>query len=115
VATDRRGLIQRAEHKSAVTSLLQLAKLDTAFEIDDFIAYYNENKAFTPKQLALLIWRMSHFRIAYNQRHFRMKIRRNREKGQLRQMDATKLQAIWPCMTDTQRRWYVGHVQAGPG
>lgn len=112
VAADRRDLVRRAAHKSVITALLQLAQKDGDFQpmIEKFIQYYNENVAFTPNQLATVMWRMRKLGIAHNKRHFRMKMRRGREQEQLRGMEEWKVKTIWPCMTETQRKWYGDHA-----
>jgi hypothetical protein len=103
VARDRRSLIARAEARRIVHALVSLAVEDEAFNIDSFIEYFQERGAFTPNQLALLLWRLDEKGIRYEKCRFKIIVRRDREKDQLRTIPRWKLKKLWPYMTVTQR------------
>ncbi|WP_269543225.1 hypothetical protein [Cerasicoccus fimbriatus] len=106
VQRDRRKLITNAKEKRMFTSLVRLGSLDQDFEIDSFISYYGERKAFTPKQLAVLLWRLEKFGVEHKPTDFKLTIRRNREKNQLLTLKDFQVRAIWKCLSASQKRFY---------
>ena len=90
VSRDRSRLINDAKFKSVINTLVTLKLKEQNFDIDSFIDYYKDRKAFTPKQLFLIIWRLDKYKIPYNKNYFKLTIRRNREKEQLINMVSKK-------------------------
>lgn len=103
VGRDRRKLIEDARKRGVVKALVALANRDSEFDILSFINYLQTREAFTPKQLSVLLWRLDKFRIPHNSRDFKLTIRRNREKAQLRALKDWELQRITPCLTPSQK------------
>lgn len=106
VNRDRNKLISNARQKRTINTLVELSMIDEDFDITSFIDYYRDREAFTPKQLNLLIWRLTEHSIEFKKADFRLIIRRNREKDQLRQMPDWQIKQIWECMSSAQRDWY---------
>ncbi len=105
VSKDRRHLVTEARKKRQINSLVRLAGIDKDFEISAFIDYVQDRGAFTPNQLSLLFWRFEKNRISYNSLDFKVVIRRDREKNQLRIMPKWKLRQILPSLSVSQRVW----------
>lgn len=107
VAADRRNLVIKAKTKSVLNSLIILKARDKDFDIDDFIKYYEERNSFTPRQLATIIWRFEKFKISYEKKFFKTRIRRKREKNQLLVMEEFKIRSIWDCLSESQKKLYL--------
>lgn len=105
VAGDKRRLIADAKTRSVINSLVVLANRDKEFDINSFIAYYRERGAFTPKQLALLLWRLESFAVPFKKTHLKVTVRRDREKRQLLSLPDWQFQRIQPCLSSAQRTW----------
>jgi hypothetical protein len=114
VQKDRRKLITDAQRRRVINTLVQLAAAESEagseFAINNFIGYYQDRDAFTPKQLSFLVWRLGFHNIEYRKTDFKMIIRRKREKDQLKELERWKVQKMWPCMSDTQQQWYTENV-----
>jgi hypothetical protein len=106
VAKDRRKLITDAKERRMVQTLIELKREENAFSIDSFITYYKERGAFTPKQLAFLLWRLKVNAIEFRPSDFKLTIRRDREKEQLLSLEDFKIEAIWPCLSTSQRNFF---------
>ena len=78
-----------ARKKRVITALVALAQADPEFKILAFIDYLQDRGAFTPKQLALLLWRFEKLRVPFDVRDFKLTIRRDREKVQLLEIRPT--------------------------
>lgn len=102
VAQDRRKLVEDARRRRVITALVDLAHKDQEFDIRDFIGYVQERDAFTPKQLSLVLWRLAKFRIPHAAKDFKLTIKRDREKFQLRSLKDWELERIRPCLSPTQ-------------
>ena len=105
VSRDRRTLIDDARRKRVITALVALAQADPDFSILSFIDYHQDRGAFTPKQLATLLWRLEKFRVPIDPRDFKLTIRRGREKTQLREMADWQIERLVPAMSPTQRQF----------
>ena len=105
VARDKHKLIKDAQTKSVINSLILLAMKDKEFSIENFIGYYKERGAFTPLQLATLVWRLEKNDVKFNSIHFKMVMRRDREKEQLRDMEKWRLKKIYSCLSDFQKEF----------
>ena len=108
VDRDRRAIEKQARTRSVINSLLQLAAVDPDFKIDDFIRYYSDRGAFTPKQMSFLQWRFSEKGINHNQSHFKVSLRRDREQDQIKRMEDWKRQKLAPYLSASQRRRWLG-------
>lgn len=105
VGRDRRKLIDDARKRRVINALVVLSNADDEFRISDFIEYLQDRGAFTPKQLILLLWRFDKYRIPHDVKDFKITIRRNREKAQLREMQKWQIDRIWPCLSASQREF----------
>jgi len=114
VNRDRRYLVNEARKRRLINTLVALSAREEQFDINSFISYVVDRDAFTPNQLALLFWRLDHHRIEYSPSDFKLTIRRDREKAQLRQMEGRKIQKLWRAMSSSQRKWVQEHTTYAP-
>ena len=108
VRNDKRKLIIDARTKSVLNALIELKSKDDDFDIQSFIEYYQEHGAFTPKQLSTLIWRLEMQGIFFQKNHFKMKLRKDREKEQIILMATTarwRLEKLLPCLSHSQKEF----------
>jgi hypothetical protein len=105
VTKDKSRLVTEAKEKSVLNTLVFLAGKDHDFNIENFIEYFKERKAFTPNQLALLIWRLEKANIDFKKSHFKLTIKRSREKEQLLRLEDWKLKRIWDCLSNSQKQF----------
>lgn len=103
LSTNRRRLVNEIRDRCVIKSLVELSAHDDEFDIDNFVTYWKGRGAFTPNQLALLFWRFGKYGIECERSYFKVSIRRRREKMQLLQMLAWKLDTILPALSASQR------------
>lgn len=114
VTKDRNRLVTEAKEKSVLNTLVALAAKDHEFNIETFIEYFKERNAFTPNQLALLIWRLERANIDFKKSHFKLTIKRNREKDQLLKLEDWKLSRIWDCLSNSQKQFVIENKNISP-
>ena len=110
VDRDRTKLIADSKQRRVINALVALSMDDDEFNIDSFIKYYREREAFTPNQLKVVIWRLNEHEIYYRPSDFKMIMSRNRERGQFRRLEGWQVKKIWPCLSSSQRKWYIEKV-----
>jgi hypothetical protein len=106
VNKDKNKLVTEAKVKSVISSLVSLSGADSDFNIESFIKFFKENGAFTPNQLATLIWRLEKHNIQHNKAHFKVTIKKNKDKEQLLGLVEWKVQKIWGCLSSSQKEFY---------
>ncbi|HEX8443506.1 MAG TPA: hypothetical protein VF631_07650 [Allosphingosinicella sp.] len=99
----RRGLVEDARRQRVMTALLKLGQATPDFDAGSFLGYVDDRGAFTPKQLAMIFWRLQGSAVPYRPSDFRLTIRRDREKAQLRSMPEAAYRRVEPAMTKAQR------------
>ncbi len=103
--SDKRKLIESAQIKSVLNSLISLSWVDKEFEIESFVKCFEEKNAFTPKQLNLVIWRLEHNKIPFVKKHLKISLKKGKDKEQLLAMEGWKLKKIWDCLSAAQKSW----------
>ncbi|TDL68426.1 hypothetical protein E2R58_04255 [Paenibacillus amylolyticus] len=106
VNKDKNKLVTEAKVKSVINSLVSLSKVDNEFEIESFIKYLKDNGAFTPKQLSTLIWRLEKYKINHIKSHFKLTIKKNKDKDQLLELADYKVKQMWDCLSSSQKNFY---------
>ena len=107
VDRDRTKLISDAKQRRVINALVALSMEDDEFDIESFIKYYRGRQAFTPNQLKVVIWRLTEHDVDFRPSDFKMIMRRDRERGQFRRMQDWQVKKIWPCLSSSQRNWYI--------
>lgn len=105
VSQDRRKLITDAKERRMIQTLVELKKKEEDFDVDSFITYFKERGAFTPKQLALLFWKLDVNDIPRHVIDFKLTIKRKREKEQLLGLKDFQIKTILPCLSPSQKKF----------
>lgn len=105
VNRDRRHLVEEARKKRLINALIELKTVEEDFDIESFITYEQDRGAFTPKQLFLLLWRLGEHEIEFRPTDFKVVMKRNREKDQLKTMDDWRIGKLWKSFSSSQKKW----------
>lgn len=92
-----------ASTSRVINNLVKLSSLDNEFTIIGYLNYVKEKGAFTPNQLATLLWRFDSHDISINPQDYTISARRNSEKEQLKTMEAEKLEKIYTFLSPAQQ------------
>jgi hypothetical protein len=103
------ALVTETNKRIQINTLVALAAADAAFDINSFLAPVFGRAAFTPNQLALLLWRLHETGIDHSACAFKLILRRDSEREQLRAMEHWKIKKLWPCLSARQRSWVQKH------
>ncbi len=107
----RRGLVEDARKRRVMTALLRLEQKVLDFEAKSFLDFVDDKGAFTPKQVAMLFWRLGSAGVEYRPTDWKVRLRRDSDYGQLRTMKIAALNRVLPALTPPQRK-RVAEIQA---
>ncbi|ESZ02415.1 MULTISPECIES: hypothetical protein [unclassified Mesorhizobium] len=115
VDRDRRQLVEDARRRRLVSALVALANVEPNFDVHSFIDYLQTRGAFTPKQLATVLWRLRKKGVVHSPQDFKLTIRRGREKAQLLSLKDWEMALVKPCLTTEQSAYLekVAHRRSG--
>lgn len=65
--------------------------------------YYEENKFLTPKFAFIVLWRLKANRIDHSPSFFKIRLKRNQHKQDLREMPTSRVHILWPALSAAQR------------
>lgn len=117
--TDAKKKLNKIKEKmridACINALRTLAKNEQNDMLNNALDYYQRNKYFTPKFAAAVFWRLSKNKIDYSASFFKVSLRRDKYKRDLREMKSWQVRYIWPALSTAQRRIaeQLGHTPPG--
>ncbi|MEP2668784.1 MAG: hypothetical protein ABJH04_07310 [Cyclobacteriaceae bacterium] len=106
--------IPGARNRRVAHALLQLHGKDSKFNYSSFLNYYMHNGYFTPKQCLLLVSAFHKNMIDFQSEDFRISLRKDLHKGQLREMPFSNVKLIWTCLSKDQKTFYNEEIAKYP-
>jgi len=97
-------LTQQMRLESCIKALERLAEAEENDILNSALAYYDENKYLTPKQAFVFLWRLRENNIHHSPSFFKISLKRERYRDDLRDMKTSRVHVIWPALSSTQRR-----------
>jgi hypothetical protein len=97
-------LTQQMRLESCIKALERLAEAEENDILNSALAYYDENKYLTPKQAFVVLWRLRENNIDHSPSFFKISLKRERYRDDLRDMKTSRVHIIWPALSSTQRR-----------
>jgi len=107
-------LMQQMRLESCVKALEKLALTEQNEILTNALAYYKKNKYLTPKFAFVVLWRLQQNRIDHSPSFFKINLRKDRYKVDLREMQTTRVHTIWPALTSAQRKLAIDLGHAAP-
>jgi hypothetical protein len=99
---DRLMLKMRLE--SCVRSLEKLADSEQNEILANALDYYRKNKYLTPKYAFVVLWRLRENSIDHSPSFFKVSLKKDKYKSDLREMPKGRVHTIWPALTSSQRK-----------
>lgn len=100
----RRGLVEDARKQRVMTALLTLGRKDPSFDAANFMEFVDDRGSFTPKQVAMIFWRLGTAGIEYRPNDWKVRMRRDSDLGQLRNMTPAAYRRVTAALTAAQRK-----------
>lgn len=105
-------ITQKMRLDSCLKALNNLCDEEGGEILSGALAYYEKNKFLTPKHAFVVLWRLKHNRIDHSPSFFKVTLKKDRHKSDLRQMPTERVHMIWPALSTSQRKMAVemGHL-----
>ena len=97
-------LIKKMRQESCIKALDRLAEAEDNDILSNALTYYKNNKYLTPKQAFVVFWRLKVHEIDYSPSFFKVSLKKDKYREDLRLMQKNRVQLIWPALTYGQRK-----------
>ena len=87
-----------------MNSLRQLVEKENNDILRNALNFYQKNKYLTPKFAFVIFWRLKSRRIAHSPSFFKISLKKDKYKKDLREMDISRVHLIWPALISSQRK-----------
>ena len=98
------NLAYEMRRQACITALEQLAASEASPALGSALKQYKQRRTLTPKQIALILWRLQHNKIDHHSSFFTVDLTKQRYKDDLKAMATWKVHQIWPALTSSQRK-----------
>ena len=96
-------IMAQMQQDACIRALQKVAAAENSEILANAIEYFKKHKYLSPKQAFVVFWRLNHHRIDHNPSFFKIDLKHDRFKAQLRQMEGTRVHVLWPALTSSQR------------
>lgn len=106
-------MLQQMRQDFCIKALERLAAAEANDILKNALDYFKKNKYLSPKQAFVVLWRLRENGIDHNASFFKVDLKHDRFKKQLREMPTARVHTIWPALTTSQREMAVkfGHTR----
>lgn len=108
------SLVKQMRFDSCMKALQRLVLEENNDILSNALAYYQKNKYLTPKFAYVIFWRLNANKIDHSPSFFKISLKRDKYKRDLREMDSRRVHVIWPALTSTQQKKAISMGHAAP-
>ncbi len=98
------SIMKQMRLESCIKALDRVAEAENNVILNNSLAYYKKNKYLSPKQAFVVLSRLEKHNIDYHPSFFKVNLKKDRYKNDLRLMEESSVQAIWPALAPSQRK-----------
>jgi hypothetical protein len=96
-------LTEKMRLESCIEALKKLAASEDSEILRGALDYYKKNKKLTPKQAFVVFWRLTRNAIDHNPSFFKVNLRREKYRNDLRNMETGRVHLFWRALSPSQR------------
>lgn len=108
------ALIKQMRYESCMNALRRLVEEENNDILGNALDFYQKNKYLTPKFAFVIFWRLKSHRIDHSPSFFKISLKRDKYKRDLREMDTSRVHLIWPALTSSQRKLAISMGHSAP-
>lgn len=104
-------LTQKMRLDACIRSLEKVASAEANPILSNALQYYRKNEYLSPKYAFVVLWQLKTNNIDHNPSFFKINLRLEKYKNDLRTMRLSHIHAIWPALSSSQREMAIrfGH------
>jgi hypothetical protein len=107
-------LLQKMRLESCIKSLEKLAIIENNNILKNALAYYSKNKYLTPKFAFVVFWKLKEKNIDHTPSFFKVSLKRNKFKEDLKLMDTRRVHLFWKALTSSQKKLAIEYGHHAP-
>lgn len=107
-------LIERMHMSACIAQLERLAAAETNDILGNALNFYRQHGYLTPKFAFVVLWRLRKNEIDHNPSFFKVSLRTNKYKQDLKGMPLSRVHKIWPSLTSSQRKLAISYGHSAP-
>ncbi len=98
------ALVKQMRFDSCMGALQRLVQEESNDILSNALDFYQKNKYLTPRFAFVIFWRLEKHKIDHNPSFFKISLKKNKYKKDLREMDIDRVHKIWPALNSSQRK-----------
>ncbi len=107
-------LKQKMRLDSCINTLKILASSEINNILSNALEFYLKNKYLTPKFAFVVFWRLSSNKIDHCPSFFKVSLKKDKYKSDLREMQQDRVHLIWPALNSSQRKLAIKYGHTTP-
>jgi len=107
-------LTQKMRLDACIRSLEKLASTEANPILSNALQYYRKNEYLSPKYAFVVLWRLKTNNIDHSPSFFKINLRRDKYKNDLRTMPISHVHVIWPALSSSQREMAIRFGHSAP-
>jgi hypothetical protein len=97
-------IMEQMRQDACIRALEALALTERNEILSSAVQYFKKHKYLSPKHAFVVLWRLNRHRIDHNPSFFKIDLKHDRFKAQLREMETSRVHVLWPALTSSQRQ-----------
>lgn len=107
-------IMDQLRQDACIRALERVAEAEDDSEIlTNALNYFKKNKYLSPKQAFVVLWRLNKHRIDHSPSFFKIDLKHDRSKAQLREMES-RVRVLWPALSSSQREIAIRYGHTPP-
>lgn len=97
-------LMQKMRLEACLRALERLTSSESNEILSNALTFYRTNKYLTPKFAFVVLWRLREHQIDHSPSFFKINLKKDKYKKDLREMPVGRVHILWPALTSAQRQ-----------
>jgi hypothetical protein len=106
--------MEQMRQDACIRALEKVAETEKNAILTNALNYFKKHKYLSPKQAFVVLWRLKKHEIDHSPSFFKIDLKHDKFKAQLRAMELSRVHVLWPALSSTQREIAVRFGHAPP-
>jgi hypothetical protein len=108
-------IMDQMRQDACICALEKVAEAEDDSEIlTNALTYFKKNKYLSPRQAFVVLWRLNKHGIDHSPSFFKIDLKHDRFKAQLRKMELSRVRVLWPALSSSQREIAIRYGHTPP-
>jgi hypothetical protein len=107
-------ILDQMRQDACIRALAKVAEAENNEILLNALNYFKKNKYLSPRQAFVVLWRLNKHGIDHNPSFFKIDLKHDKFKAQLREMELSRVRVLWPALNSSQREIAVRYGHTPP-